>query len=84
MTSPIEYIDVIARNLRIREYQYGNDDPTPEQKSFSAELGHLAEQMEKSAQFFRDQDETLPPRREFDPVHMLFYNGNIEWKGVGQ
>lgn len=59
--TPIEYLDRLAHYLRIRAAGYRHSDPP-------SDLIHVATAIEQSAEHFRRNDPSLPPRKKYpDP-----------------
>lgn len=69
--TPIDYIDRVAYILRMKEYEHRGN-----LSRISDEFGSLALSMERSAEFFRQQDPSLPPRAKTEPVWTLYHNGD--------
>lgn len=68
--TPIEYIDLMAYNTRVY---------IESKRSTDADVSHeiwLADSMEKSAEWFREQDPTLPPPKKREDPAVLFSGGH--------
>lgn len=57
--TPIEYLDLLAHQIRIEIAGYRHDQPAP------GKLYTLAHNIETSAAYFRAQDPNLPPRKKY-------------------